>query len=257
MGDSLTALLGVPLDRLAAAAWLVLARTLPLAALAPWLGWRGTAGAIRLAIAAAISAALLPLALASAPDLPGDAGGLVLLGLREALIGATFAVAASAPLYALGWSGDLLDRFGGGPGRARREGPLGALHLGAAVVLFVSLGGHRLALAAFASGFADLPIGGGLGSTAGLATGAARVITEALTLAVAFAAPALVAFLALEATLALVGRAAPALASWLDTLSLRAALSVAIALLSLGALLPRLGPAFVEGIDAARALLDL
>lgn len=261
MDDALRELFGAPLERLAPVAWLVLARCAPLALLAPWLGWRGTAAAVRVAVALALTVSFVPLALASAPELPAGWLSLALLGVREALVGAAFALAVSVPLYALGWAGDLLDRLGGGlfrPGRdAAERGPLGTLHLAAAVVIFVSLGGHRLALAAFGEGLADVPVGAALDPDTGLALalGAGRIVTAALSLAVAFAAPAAVAFVALEASLALAARVAPALGAWAQTLSLRAALSIAVALLSLSALLPRLGPVFVQSVDAARSLL--
>ena len=59
----------------------------------------------------------------------------------------------------------------------------------------------------------------------------------------------------MELVLGLWGRAAPSLRLWMEGMSLRAALGVAVALLSLGALLPRLGPTFAGSIDAARALV--
>lgn len=257
MSGLLEAAFGVALERLAPVVLLVLARVLPMTWLAPWLGWKGTAALTRTAVALVLTAAFTPLALASAPALPASWPALLLLGTREALVGASFAIAASVPIYALGWTGDLLDRFGGGP--STRPGPLGALHVAAGVVLFVLLGGHRLALAAFADGLVDVPVGAGLDEAGALALalGAGRIITAALTLTVAFALPAAVAFLVLEATLALLARVSPALGTWMESLSARALLSIAIALLSLSALLPRLGPTFVESVEAARNLLHL
>ncbi len=250
-------------DRLAPVFLLVLARTVPLAWLAPWLGWQGTAALVRVSVAVVLAAALTPLALSSAPEVPVSWLPLFVLGVREVLVGAAFAIAASVPLYALGWTGQLVDRWRGSPPDATvvsplgDSSPLGALHLAASVVLFIALGGHRLALAAFADGLIDAPVGAGAdgASLAAFAMGAGRLVTEALELTVAFAAPALLAFLVLELVLGLWGRAAPSLRLWMEGMSLRAALGVAVALLSLGALLPRLGPTFAGSIDAARALV--
>lgn len=242
---------------------LVLARTVPLAWLAPWLGWKGTASAARASVAFALAAALTPLALASAPALPASWLALAFLAVREVLIGAAFAIAASVPLYALGWTGQLVDRWRGSPpdatavGPAGRSSPLGALHLGAAVVLFVTLGGHRLALGAFAGGFADAPIGAGgdASSIVAFALGAGRIVTQSLELALAFAAPAVVSFLVLEMVLGLWGRVAPGIALYVEGMPLRAALGVGVALLGLSALLPRLGPVFTDSIGAAAELV--
>jgi flagellar biosynthetic protein FliR len=258
-----TRLFGVELARLGPVFLLVLARTAPLAWLAPWLGWKGTASVARASVAFALAVALTPLALGSAPALPDSWLVLAMLSVREALIGASFAIAASAPLYALGWTGQLVDRWRGSPpdataiGPAGRASPLGTLHLGAAVVLFVTLGGHRLALAAFASGFSDAPVGAGgdPSSVVAFALGAGRIVTEALELALAFAAPAVVSFLVLELALGLWGRVSPGLALYMEGMPLRAALGVAVALLGLSALLPRLGPVFTESIDAAAELV--
>ena len=80
-------------------------------------------------------------------------------------------------------------------------------------------------------------------------------MSSALTLTVAFAAPAAIAFVALEITLGLWSRAAPAVRVWMEAMPLRAALGVAIALLSLSAVLPRLGPVISESIESASSVL--
>ncbi|MCB9597115.1 MAG: flagellar biosynthetic protein FliR [Sandaracinaceae bacterium] len=253
-------LLGPDPTRTATVLLLVLARTLPLAFLAPWLGVRGTASYVRVSAGVVLALALLPLARQSAIDVPTTWLPLTLALAREGFVGATFAVAVSAPLYAMRWSGELIDRWRGSraDSTARDMGsPLGQLHLAAAVVLFVVLGGHRLAIAAFAEGFVHVPAGA-VADAATLSTfglGAARIVADALALTVAFLAPAAVAFVVVELALGIAGRVAPAVISWMDAMPLRAALGVAVALLSLSALLPRLGPVFARSIDAASDLL--
>lgn len=232
---------------------LVLARTLPLAFSAPWLGTRGTAASVRVAVAVVLAMALAPLAREAAPALPTHAAALALALVREVLVGAAFAIAVSAPLYALRWTGELVDRWRGSSGSS----PLGQLHLAAAVVLFLVLGGHRLALAAFAEGFVDVPAGvpASAAELSAFGLGALRVAADALVLAVAFLAPAAMAFVTVELALGIAGRVAPALLAWMDAMPLRAALGVAIALLSLSALLPRLGPVVARAIESGSALL--
>lgn len=254
--------LGVELARALPVWLLVTLRTVPLAFVAPWLGWKGTASFARVSVALVIALALTPLALQTAPALPAGWLPLALLGLREALIGVAFAIASSLPLWALGWTGALVDRWRGSPhegvlGPSEGASPLGALHVAAGVVLFVMLGGHRLALAAFADGFVDTPVGAGASpeSVATFALGVGRLITAALELAVVFAAPAAIAFVLLEAVLGLAARVAPALSLWTSAVPLRAALGVAVALVGLAALLPRLGPLFTGSVEAAAELV--
>lgn len=250
--------LGVGLARALPVALLVVLRTVPLAFVAPWLGWRGTASFARVSVALVLALALTPLALRTAPALPTGWLPLALIGVREVLIGIAFAIASSLPLWALGWTGALVDRWRGSPhegvlGPDEGASPLGALHVGAGVVLFVMLGGHRLALAAFAGGFVDTPVGAGAGpeSISAFALGAGRLVTAALELAVVFAAPAAIAFVLLEAVLGLAARVGPELSLWTSAVPLRAALGIAVALVGLAALLPRLGPLFIRAIEAA------
>lgn len=254
MNAILEALFGAPAERVSCVFLLVLARALPLAWTAPWLGWRGTAGVARSAVGIALAISLTPLALGAAPEIPASWGALALMAVREALIGIAFAIVSSLPIIALGWTGDLVDRW---RGSNERIGPLGALHLGAAVVLFVIAGGHRLAIAAFADGLSDAPVGEGASaaSLSAFALGAARLCTLALELAVAFAAPAAIAFVVVELALGLASRVAPAISTLFGALPLRAALGIAIALLALAALLPRLPPLFEGSIDAALELV--
>ncbi|MEZ4335385.1 MAG: flagellar biosynthetic protein FliR [Sandaracinaceae bacterium] len=241
---------------------LVLARTLPLAFLAPWLGWRGTAAYVRVAVALVLAMAMTPLAQAGLAAPPSGAVVLGLAIVREVLVGAAFAIAVSAPLYALSWTGALIDRWRGSPPDATapsHASPLGRLHLAAAVVVFVTLGGHRLALAAFAEGFTALPAGVPV-AAADLTTfglGAMRIVADALVLSVAFLAPAAIAFVVVELALGLAGRVAPAVVTWMDAMPLRAALGVVVALVSLSALLPRLGPVIAGSIEAASDLLRI
>lgn len=256
-------LAGLDLERAGRVGFLVLARTAPLAFLAPWLGWKGTAAYVRAAVAVVLALAFVPLAMTSAPVLPTGLATLSFLAIREAMVGAAFAVAVSVPLYALGWTGELIDRWRGSPsdatviGPAGGSSPLGTLYLAASVVLFVLLGGHRLALAAFADALVDLPPGGGsdAASLAVFALGSARIVSEALSLMLAFLVPAAVVFIVLEVVLGLFGRVAPAIKVWMDAMPLRAALGIFVALVSLSALLPRLGPVFVRSIETASSLL--
>lgn len=249
-----SALFGAAPERALPIFFLVIARAMPLAFAAPWLGWRGTAAFARIAVGLVISIALTPIAIATAPELAPGWLPLALMAVREALIGIAFAIASSIPLIALGWTGELIDRW---RGSSEEIGPLGVLHLSAGVVLFVLVGGHRLALAAFADGLMTAPIGSGSASDLGsLALGAARLATMALSFAAVFALPAAVAFLVVELALGLASRAAPSLGSWFSALPLRAVLGVGIALLALSALLPELPPLFASSISAARDLLS-
>jgi flagellar biosynthetic protein FliR len=241
---------------------LVAARVLPLVLFAPFFAMRAAPALLRTAVALALTVALEPLAASVAPPLPG-ALGLAPLVLREALVGTVFAVAAALPLHALGWFGGLVDTWrGAGQGEValpdgERTSPLGALALLLGVAIFVSLGGHRLALASFAEGLVRAPVGAAVGE-AGLravALGAARLVADALAFAAALAAPAALAIVLVELALGLIARAAPQIPMYFAGMPLRAGVGLGAVLLSLSLAVERLPAAFRAAVGAASSLV--
>ncbi|MCA9530263.1 MAG: flagellar biosynthetic protein FliR [Myxococcales bacterium] len=248
-------------DVLERGAW-VAARVAPLTVFVPWLGLRGLPSAVRAGLTVVLTLALAPLAWVSMAPLPAStlAWGVTLL--RELTLGAAFALVAALPFEALRWSGQVTDAwrgaslsdlvsFGGAP-----SSPLGELFALFGVVLFFGLGGHLLALRAFADTLVAAPVGAvALDATAGWLM-AARVTGDALALAVAFAAPAAVWVVSIELTLGLVGRAAPQLPVYFAGMPLRAAAGIAAAFFSVALLAQALPHAFRDAIAFAARLLD-
>lgn len=243
---------------------LVAARLAPLTVLAPWLALRGAPPVLRAALILTLTAALFPIAAASAGPLPSGVLPLGALALKEALVGAVFAVVTALPLHALDWAGRLVDSWRGAslseviaPPTGERTSPLGDLYLMAGVVLFALLGGHRLAFAAFGEGLVVAPVGAVdvAAGAAGLLEGAARLSASALAFATALAAPAAVAIVLVELSLGLVGRSAPQLPLFFAGMPLRAAAGLAAALLGLAVLLGELPTAFGDAIEAAAGLV--
>ncbi len=261
--DTLLAVLGeAEAQRHLAVGALLAARVLPLVLLTPFFAVRAAPSLLRTAVALALVVALEPLAASVAPPLPG-ALGLAGLAVREALVGAVFAVVAALPLHALGWFGGLVDAWrGAGQGEVglpdgERASPLGALASLLGVALFVTLGGHRLALASFAEGLVRAPVGGTM-DVDGLraaALGAARLVGDALAFAAALAAPAALAIVLVEVALGLIARAAPQIPMFFAGMPLRAAVGLGAVLLSLSLAVERLPAAFRAAVSAAGALV--
>ena len=269
MEELLRALLGGEgdeLDRWLAVAGLVAARVAPLTVFAPWLTLRRTPPVLRAALVVALTGALAPLAFDAAPADLHRASGLVYAAwvLREALVGTLFAVATALPLFALDWAGRLVDTWRGAslaeviaPPTGERTSPLGDLYLLMGIALFLSLGGHRLAFAAFADGLQVAPVGAVAPGDAAesLAFGAARLTGAALALAAALAAPAAAAIVLVEVALGLVARSAPQVPVFFAGMPLRAATGLAAALLGLTVLMGELPLAFEDAVDAAARCL--
>lgn len=243
---------------------LVAARVAPLTILAPWLSMRAAPAVLRTGLILALTVALAPLALESAPAIPPGGLTIAMLAAREALVGATFAVASALPLYALDWAGRLVDTWRGAslaevinPYSGERTSPIGDLYLLMGVVLFVLLGGHRLAIAAFAEGLETVPVGSLAmgGGVEDVAFGAARLAGSALAFAAALAAPAAAAIVLVEVALGLVARAAPQVPVFFAGMPLRAAVGIAAALLGLSILVGELPDAYRNAIDSASRLI--
>ncbi len=247
-----------------AAGFLVAARAAPLTLFAPWLSIRQMPPLLRTALLLGLTIALTPLAMASAPTLPLHPLSLLLLAVREVLVGTLFAVATALPLHALDWAGRLVDTWRGAslaqvlaPSTGERTSPLGNLYLMFGIVLFVILGGHRVAIAAFADGLGTLPIGHVALATGlpAVTLGAMRLAGNALAFGLAIAAPAAAAIVLVEVSLGLVARAAPQVPVFFAGMPVRAAVGVAAVLLGLSIVVGRLPVAFTDAIGAARHLV--
>ena len=241
-------------------ALLVALRLAPLSIFAPWIALRGSPPLLRAALLFVLTATLLPHALGAAPPLPEDLFSLAAIGLREVALGTMLAIACALPLHALHESGRLVDGLRGAQGEAsgpsgERTSPLGALQLLLGTSLFLAVGGHRLVLAAMAEGFHTLPPGSGtVGASAFLEVG--RALTHTLTLAVSFAAPALLALVVSDVALGLVARSAPQIPVHFAGMPLRSAVGIAALLLSLALLVPHLSELFAWAATLVRTLLS-
>lgn len=241
------------LERRVTIALLVALRVAPTTILTPWIALRGSPPALRAALLAILVAALHPHAEAATPTLPGDAVSLAAIGLRELALGTMIAIACAIPLHALGESGRLVDVLRGAQGEAsgpsgERTSPLGAFQLLLGTSLFLAAGGHRLVLAAMAEGFRELPLGAG-SVDGGALLEIGHALTQTLTIAVAFAAPALLALVATDVSLGLVARSAPQIPIHFAGMPIRAAVGIAALVLSLSLFAPHLAELFAWAID--------
>lgn len=225
--------------RLARGALLVLLRMLPVSVLVPFLGPRGLPAPARAAVLFLLAGALLPLALGFAdPSL--DTGAILAMGARELVVGLVLGFTAKLPFAAFGLGGRLVDQARGaslaevtGAG-GERTSPLGELLELLGIAVFLSVGGHRLALALVSETFRIAPIGAAslsLGEDS--LVGLVRLFAWSMGLGLSLAAPALVAVLLGELVLGTVGRAVPRVPTHFAGMPLRAGLGVAALLLAL------------------------
>jgi flagellar biosynthetic protein FliR len=184
--------------------------------------------------------------------------------LRELAVGAVFAFAASLPFYAFQWAGELTDgwrrEFSAevlAPIGGERTNPLGELYLLTSVVLFFSLGGHRMVLSALAETLATYPPGL-IPSNRGISEtiwATVKLFANAFRFAVLIALPVGAVLAITEVAIGLLQRVAPQLISSIVTAPIQATLGIGIAMCALSYALPQLGPIFREAVKNANALV--
>ena len=231
-------------DHIARLAWtiapwaLVLARTLGLAWTAPALATPGLGGRMRLALALALTALLVPVV---GPDLPTLLTPLSLLPalLAEILVGAGLGWSAALVIAGARQAGEVVGSQAGlspaalfDPEAGDEMTALGHLYGLVALGVFLTLDGPLELTRALAESFRVIPAGG-LAITSDTATRACARIGWALTLALRAAAPAGVALAMAGLALGLLGRAAPSLSLVTLVLPARVILGLGLALIGL------------------------
>lgn len=243
----------VPADD-ALAAWLTCALLLalrlgPLVLIAPWLAAGYAPRLMQVAITAGLVVCMLPVAVTPAAlALPSDLLSLALLGMRELLVGLVLGVSLAVPVLAVRWAGELIGISFGGSHEHEAEPPLATLHGLFAAALFVTLGGHRLALAAIARSLETVPLATlalPANSTA-IATGSALLLGQAIATAVLIALPVLIALALSDALLAWFARLSSV--AFLPDLAgtTRTVLALAVVWMSFAALVGSL-PGWLDG----------
>jgi flagellar biosynthetic protein FliR len=241
------ALAGDALTAWAICAALLGLRLLPLVLIAPWLAAGYAPRLVQLAITACLVVCLLPIAATpEALTLPAGTLSLFLLAARELLVGLVLGVSLAVPVLAVRWAGELVGwSFGGA---ADEESPFATLHGLFAAGLFVTLGGHRLALAALARSFDVAPLGTLAlpGHAADIAASSALLLGQAIAVTALIALPVLIALALAAALLALFARLS-SIAFLPDLAGTTRALAVlAVVWMSLAALAGSL-PSWFEG----------
>lgn len=242
--------------RAVAAGLLLLFRLLPLTFLAPFLSFRQAPGSLWLVTTGALTAALLPTAIAATTHVPLDLL-LVPLMLRELALGAVYGLCLALSLLGIAWGGELIDRLRGDPLSALPDTRgLGQLYFWLAAAVFFTVGGHRVAIESVAEGLIAYPLGqlAGFAHVGDVVLGSARLVGDALGVALTLSLP--VAFVLFVADLALgLGLRASTIASAASLPGARFLLALAVVLLGLPVLLGRMPEALASSLREAAELL--
>lgn len=221
---------------------LVLARVVPLVLFVPFFAGSSSSTSLRVILSFALLAALFPNATSGVGALGLSLGQVGLLFWKEVVVGLSLGVLTAVGFHTLTMAGQLIDQARGvdstmlDPLGGDARSPLAALHLLLGVVLFLIIGGHRAFLAAVAGSYELVPLVELPLAAAGMQAGAlnlARLFGAAFAGALLLAAPAVLALLLSEVIVGFLGRTAPGFATSLSLVPLRAALGLAMAMLTM------------------------
>lgn len=222
---------------------LVLARVVPVVELAPFLGGRATPRTVKTGIALAIALIVYPAVVT--PDLliapPSDLA-LAALIVKEVLVGLTLGFVTSLVFESVRMAGQIVDAVRGQtmanvlvPQLPERASVTADYLYQLAIALFFVIGGHRLFLLAFTSSYQTItPLGYFSVDQATTTTFIVRVAADAIALGLSFALPAVAAILLADLMLGLVNKAAPQVNVFFLGMPAKAAIGIAVVLLSLG-----------------------
>lgn len=241
---------------------------LPVTFLAPFFGGPLVPAPVKIAVGLALGTALLPSVRAGlAGPLPD--GTLVYLGLlvKELLVGFAIAFIASLLFRAVEMAGQAVDVLRGSnlatalvPESGERVSLFADLWTQTLIVLFFAAGGHHFFLVAFADSYTAVPLASFPSPAAGLGPAAewvVRLCGDLFRVALALAAPALIALFLADVVLGLAARVAPQIQVFFVAMPLKALLGIAMVLLATHVIVGALTGQTGEATESVRRFMEL
>lgn len=247
---------------------LILARTLPIIFLAPFLGGQMVPSELKMGLSVGLAVIVWPLARAAVMhELPMDAWSVLLLMMKETLVGFCIGFSASHIFTAMEVAGRLIDTARGAamgevmlPSTKQKATAIGSLYQQLLVVFFVTLGGLRIFFEIYLDSFASIPITSGIPATPGYTPVAQYMcVTSAQILytATILAAPAVAATFITDVVFGILNRVAPQLNAYFLSMPVKAVGALALMLLGMPSVLGRMGPYMRESLSSTEQIIDL
>jgi len=229
---------------------LLFARLVAILSLVPFLGGPSVSSRIKVGLSAVIAATLLPhFSLAGTPLALSPLTYVVLLA-KEIVVGSMIGFIAQLVFYAIRMAGIIIDTQRGmnqitylAPELSGNTSILGSLKFQAALVIFLSLGGHLTFLRIVADTFSRIPLLALPRMQAGLAAladQAAHITGDALRAGLALSAPIVAAIFLVDVGFACLGKVAPQIRISGDSNTVKSWVGLALFFLAAALLLDRL-----------------
>jgi flagellar biosynthetic protein FliR len=240
-------------------AGLILARLLPMIALTPLFGGRTVPARFRFGLTAVLTVGFLP-GLIPEVMLAPTMGAYTLLTLKEAVIGLTLAMFILVLFESLASAGALVGVSGGtsssvanDPFIGGQQATIGTFKLMLGLVLFLTLGCHRILFRALGDSF--LLIGPGETIPARFFDSSMTVtmiglVSNLFVVAVKLAAPVILVIFLLDVCLGLINRVAPQIQVFFLGLTIKSTIAVLVLFLVLGLLVDLFRAEFVNSLKA-------
>ena len=223
----------------AQAGGLLIGRVMPLVVFTPMLGGPVLPARLRVGISLLLVMVLLP---AVAPATPVELTTAEFAGLafKEALVGLTLATMILLMYHAFTTFGAIVDVTRGAtlanvydPATQQQQPVLGTLFLQTAIVLFLTLGGHRVVIEALGQSLQTIPLFDAAPPGLSATPLFLAMLTELLVVAIRLAFPVILILLLLDVVLGLLNKVAPQVQVYFLGLTIKTSLGLAAVLLGL------------------------
>ena len=210
---------------------LVLARLLPMVVFTPVFGGRAVPARFRFGLAVVVAVGFLPGFVPITP-VASSTGIYMLLVAKEAVVGLTLAMCILVLFQSIAAAGSLVGLSGGttssvvhDPYVGGQQSVIGNFKMQLAIVLFLTLGGHRILFGALGDSFVTIQpgeamparfIGGAMSVTM------ISLVSNLFVVAVRIASPVIIVIFLLDACLGLINRVAPQIQVFFLGLTMRA-----------------------------------
>lgn len=247
---------------------LILARSMPLVFLAPYLGSAMLPSEVKIGLGVALAVITYPLARdALSGPIPIDGLSVLLLMLKEAMVGFCIGFSTSHMFSAMEVAGRFIDTARGAamgevmlPSTRQRATVLGNMYEQLLVVFFVTLGGYRLFFDMYLQSFLRIPLDVGIAPTPGYAPMAAyacETSAQVLYIGVILAAPGVAATFITDLVFGILNRVAPQLNAYFLAMPVKAMGGLALVLVGLPPVLQRFEIYMTEALVAVERTVEL
>lgn len=249
-------------------ATLIMARTMPMIVLTPFLAGKLVPTEVKMGIGIMLTVLLWPLARdAVGPDMPVTALPFLSLMLKEVFVGFAIGFANAHIYWAMEMAGRLIDTARMTsmsevmvPHSGERATPFGDMYYQLLLIIFVITGGHHIFIEAYFYSFASIPVDKALdfaGSMGAFFEHMFRLTGNILLIATILAAPIVAATLIADVVFGILNRVAPQLNAYFMSMPVKALGGVIMALVIIEQIFARFFDYAVWALQAAERTIAL